>query len=92
VETRTPLTALHSDFGKGAGDARDVDVESDCLEYEDDPTDKNYKMEPELPGDVSEEEVDLPKKKKRVQKAEIRDAVKTYREVVDVKEEPECEH
>jgi hypothetical protein len=82
---------MAEDHAGEAGDhGPDVNVLSDCLEYQDDPTDKSYKVD--QPEDVSEEEVGQPKKRKRTQKVEIRRGIEAYCEVVDVKEEePDCE-
>jgi hypothetical protein len=80
------VTEMAEDRVGEAGDrGPDVNVLSDCLEYQDDPTDKSYEVD--QPEDVSEEEVGQPKKRKRTQKVEIRRGIEAYREVVDVKEE-----
>lgn len=60
----------------------------DDLEFEDDLKDKNFD-DKDQPCEVSEEEIDLPKKKKRVQKEQMRVAVSAYKKVVENVEEEE---
>ena len=54
----------------------------DDLKHKDDPKDKTIRNH----AKISEEETNIPNKKKRVQKEETQVAVKAYREVEDKKE------
>jgi D-mannonate dehydratase len=87
VSFKTILTDL-SDLTMGADQAglSDNDV---VIEF-DDHNDKNY-SEKDQQVEISEEEVDLPKKKKKIQREEMRSAVKAYRKVEERREVDEVD-